>query len=258
MKTIKKWLPLILGVIIGIVITFIVWTIGFVELLEDWVGFYEAIVASIIGGLFTWIALYFTIKVERNNTNYTIRLSVIPYFKYSVKVLDYNVDNNKKYPFAPQLYSDTLKNDDKEYMYFYIELDIKNIVDNIATKFTVLDWCIDNVEGARYRPHIEYGVDKDNSIKYYFLCRINKAQRINNSKTATRQIIKIRVGYTDILDSYYEQQIVITNDEKFLPNGKSTIDSYISSQEAYKYKDNTSFFDEVNSVMPFTITMRIE
>lgn len=194
---------------------------------NDWIGFWGGILGSIISGVITFIVLKITIDNEnqkRNNDKLETekqrledkRMSILPYLNYYVDKSDEHISKELKSPIIvmPKFDSNDLSKykDENGCMDEEKVCNVKLVLENLGLGIAI--------EPSICR--IEYDGIKDNSAgTYKNITILNTGEKgVIRFKVCLADdksnLLKIKIGYFNLLRDYYEQEIELDFEPYFV------------------------------------------
>ena len=213
----KKILKLIMIVIVSISIisAIIILLINWKSIEGEWIGFWGSIIGSILGGVVTLVALRKTIKSETIARNEDRRLQVIPYLQYNIiqdNIIQEELKSKLWSYILLQPNSKIVEEVIKPGTEYKIDLNFCMVIENVgmnsAVNLSILEikYC-----GITDYSYIDYKIMKvGEKIHLNFAVLVNYNGKLNiNKESCGSTPIRIKLAYTDLLENYYEQDIVL-------------------------------------------------
>jgi len=160
-------------------------------------------IGALIGGAFTMVAIYITIIFERRKEEENSRLQILPYLNY--KYIEY--DDEKKQTEDLWLNIEAKYHDNKLTIDQYTRgyLIIKNIGLQSAIEINVLQTNFDDVKNIHSLKEMDV-IEVNNSGVIFITATPSSIKELKKNNIS-RMPIKILIGYSDLLDYYYEQTV---------------------------------------------------
>lgn len=164
-------------------------------------------IEALLSGLVTFAALFLSFENEHENNQLERRLSIKPFFEFNIEILELD---SIKIGVHPENISDKFiisppEMSGEPYKPNYIfNLLIENIGLQPATRISIVEF--------KY-----YGMNVEK--KYYFNSlkveeKMNFVFQLKNDLDSYDKFIELKLGYYDLMDHYYEQNIKIDINQK--------------------------------------------
>jgi hypothetical protein len=172
--------------------------------INNWSAYY-ALFGAVIGGIFTIIAVYITLRYERKKEEETNRLQVLPYLNYKYIVCDDTKDYNEY--LSLDIAAKYHDNEVSAEQYTRGLLVIKNIGLRSAVEVNILQIDFDNLKMYQY---CEIDAIEVNNSGEVVISVIPPTIKELKKRSIQSMNIEILIGYSDLLDYYYEQTIELS------------------------------------------------